>query len=69
MNTTRIEGRCVWLREAILPGEIDAPKLQGEHKADVCIVGLAGSVDAAAHHGDRNVLFQGILGDALDVLG
>jgi glycine/D-amino acid oxidase-like deaminating enzyme len=44
MNTTRIEGRCVWLREAIVPGEIDAPKLQGEHKADVCIVGggLAG---------------------------
>lgn len=44
MNTTRTEGRCVWLREAIAPGETDAPPLQGEHKADVCIVGggLAG---------------------------
>jgi glycine/D-amino acid oxidase-like deaminating enzyme len=41
---TRIEGRCAWLREAIAPGEIDAPELTGDTKADVCIVGggLAG---------------------------
>jgi glycine/D-amino acid oxidase-like deaminating enzyme len=41
---TRIEGRCAWLREAIAPGETDAPELAGETKADVCIVGggLAG---------------------------
>lgn len=41
---TRIEGRCAWLREAIAPGEIDAPELEGEQKADICIVGggLAG---------------------------
>ena len=36
---TRIEGRCAWLREAIVPGETDAPVLAGEHKADICIVG------------------------------
>ena len=36
---TRIEGRCAWLREAIVPGEIDAPALAGDHKADICIVG------------------------------
>lgn len=41
---TRIEGRCAWLREAIAPGETDAPELEGEVRADVCIVGggLAG---------------------------
>jgi glycine/D-amino acid oxidase-like deaminating enzyme len=41
---TRIEGRCAWLREAIQPGEMDAPELEGEMRADVCIVGggLAG---------------------------
>lgn len=41
---TRIDGRCVWLREAIRPGEIDAPELDTDSKADVCIVGggLAG---------------------------
>src|SRR5262245_48393909 len=41
---TRIEGRCAWLREAIPPGEVDAPELEGETRADVCIVGggLAG---------------------------
>lgn len=36
---TRREGRCVWLREAITPGETDAPKLEGAQRADVCIVG------------------------------
>ena len=36
---TRIEGRCAWLREAIVPGETDAPALAGDHKADICIVG------------------------------
>ncbi|MBA4099808.1 MAG: hypothetical protein C0484_23920 [Rhodospirillum sp.] len=41
---TRIEGRCAWLREAIAPGETDAPELDTDAKADVCIVGggLAG---------------------------
>lgn len=40
MNTpTRTEGRCVWLREAIAPGETDAPSLSGHVSADVCIVG------------------------------
>ena len=41
---TRTEGRCAWLREAIAPGEVDAPELDTESKADVCIVGggLAG---------------------------
>lgn len=41
---TRIEGRCVWLREAIQAGEEDCPSLQGDRKADICIVGggLAG---------------------------
>jgi glycine/D-amino acid oxidase-like deaminating enzyme len=41
---TRIEGRCAWLREAIAPGESDAPELEGDSKADICIVGggLAG---------------------------
>ena len=41
---TRIEGRCAWLREAIAPGETDAPELDTDTKADVCIVGggLAG---------------------------
>lgn len=36
---TRIEGRCVWLREAILPGERDAPALAGDNAADIAIVG------------------------------
>lgn len=36
---TRIEGRCIWLREAIAPGETDAPSLVGAQRADVCIVG------------------------------
>lgn len=41
---TRIEGRCAWLREAIDPGETDSPELEGDVRADVCIVGggLAG---------------------------
>jgi glycine/D-amino acid oxidase-like deaminating enzyme len=44
LKPTRTEGRCVWLREAIAAGEVDAPTLQGEQRADVCIVGggLAG---------------------------
>jgi len=36
---TRIEGRCIWLREAISPDEEDCPALQGDQSADVCIVG------------------------------
>jgi glycine/D-amino acid oxidase-like deaminating enzyme len=41
---TRIDGRCFWLRQAIAPGEEDAPPLRGDARADVCIVGggLAG---------------------------
>ena len=41
---TRIEGRCVWLREAIAPGETDCAPLMKDEWADVCIVGggLAG---------------------------
>ena len=41
---TRREGRCLWLRQAILPGEMDAPSLAGQQTADICIVGggLAG---------------------------
>jgi glycine/D-amino acid oxidase-like deaminating enzyme len=41
---TRIEGRCAWLRETIAPGETDAPELDSDTRADVCIVGggLAG---------------------------
>lgn len=38
-GSTRREGRCVWLREAIAPGEIDAPRLEGAQSADICIVG------------------------------
>jgi glycine/D-amino acid oxidase-like deaminating enzyme len=47
---TRIEGRCAWLREAIAPDETDAPELDGDTKADVCIVGggLAGLWTAIA---------------------
>jgi len=29
----------VWLREAIAPGEADAPRLEGSERADICIVG------------------------------
>lgn len=36
---TRHEGRCFWLRQAIAPGERDAPALRGDQRADVCIVG------------------------------
>jgi len=36
---TRKLGRCVWLREAIADDEQDQPPLQGQQKADVCIVG------------------------------
>lgn len=36
---TRIEGRCFWLRDAILPGEEDEPPLEGEARADIAIVG------------------------------
>jgi len=36
---TRIAGRGPWLREAIAPDEEDAPPLEGEQRADVCIVG------------------------------
>jgi glycine/D-amino acid oxidase-like deaminating enzyme len=39
MNTTRRKGRCVWLREAIAPGETDADHLRGEERADIAIVG------------------------------
>ena len=41
---TRIKGRGPWLREAIVPGELDQPALEGAQKADICIVGggLAG---------------------------
>lgn len=41
---TRIEGRCFWLRQAIAPGEEDAPPLEGDARADIAIVGggLAG---------------------------
>ena len=41
---TRIEGRCAWLREAIAPGETDAPELDADTRADIYIVGggLAG---------------------------
>jgi glycine/D-amino acid oxidase-like deaminating enzyme len=37
--TTRIEGRCFWLRDAIAPGEEDEPPLAGEHRVDIAIVG------------------------------
>lgn len=37
--TTRIDGRCIWLREAIAPGELDAPVLEDDQAADICIVG------------------------------
>jgi glycine/D-amino acid oxidase-like deaminating enzyme len=36
---TRIAGRCIWLREAISPDEEDCPALEGDQRADVCIVG------------------------------
>jgi len=36
---TRRDGRCFWLRQAIAPGERDAPALRGDHRADMCIVG------------------------------
>ncbi len=36
---TRIEGRCIWLREAISRDEEDCAGLQGNQTADVCIVG------------------------------
>ena len=39
MGQTRIAGRGPWLREAIAPGEQDAPALEGAQRADVCIVG------------------------------
>jgi hypothetical protein len=41
---TRRDGRCLWLRQAIEPGEVDAPVLAGKQIADICIVGggLAG---------------------------
>lgn len=39
MPPTRREGRCYWLREAIAEGEVDAPSLEGEARADVAIVG------------------------------
>jgi glycine/D-amino acid oxidase-like deaminating enzyme len=41
---TRSKGRCIWLRQAIQPGEVDAPVLEGDQSADICIVGggLAG---------------------------
>lgn len=43
-KTTRRDGRSPWLREAIAPGECDAPALDGDARADICIVGggLAG---------------------------
>jgi glycine/D-amino acid oxidase-like deaminating enzyme len=36
---TRREGRCFWLRQAIAPGEEDAPPLRGHRRADIVIVG------------------------------
>lgn len=36
---TRRDGRCWWLRQAIGEGELDAPPLEGEARADVGIVG------------------------------
>ncbi|MFN4141703.1 NAD(P)/FAD-dependent oxidoreductase [Aestuariivirga sp.] len=39
MTPTRREGRCIWLREAIAPGETDAEPLRGENRTDVAIVG------------------------------
>ncbi|MFO1058099.1 MAG: FAD-binding oxidoreductase [Dongiaceae bacterium] len=36
---TRVEGRCLWLRQAIAPDEEDAPPLEGAQRADVAIVG------------------------------
>lgn len=39
MAMTRTQGRCIWLREAIAPGEADAPALQGPARADIVIVG------------------------------
>ena len=36
---TRSEGRCIWLRQAIRPGETDAPVLEGQQTADICIAG------------------------------
>src|SRR5689334_11434534 len=36
---TRVEGRCIWLREAISRDEEDCAALQGSQTADVCIVG------------------------------
>lgn len=43
-KTTRRDGRSPWLREAIAAGEVDAPALDGDRRADVGIVGggLAG---------------------------
>ena len=37
--TTRIAGRCIWLREAIAPDEQDCLPLEGKQRADICIVG------------------------------
>lgn len=37
--TTRREGRCIWLREAIAPDEEDEPPLEGEARADIAVVG------------------------------
>ena len=36
---TRTTGRCVWLCEAIRPGEEDEPPLDGDQRADIAIVG------------------------------
>jgi glycine/D-amino acid oxidase-like deaminating enzyme len=36
---TRTEGRCLWLRQAIAPGEEDAAALEGTQRADIAIVG------------------------------
>lgn len=43
-RATRRDGRAPWLREAIAAGEVDAPPLDGDIQADICIVGggLAG---------------------------
>src|SRR5262245_52145889 len=50
MTPTRTAGRCAWLREAIAPGETDAPPLERRARADVVIVGggLAGLWTAIA---------------------
>lgn len=39
MSSTRIDGRCFWLRQVLQPGAQDEPALRGAARADICIVG------------------------------